>query len=145
MPAAVATPGMGAANKYLPLGVPETVTYSGQEADQYVIGLVQYRTKFSSDLPATLVRGYVQLSTDEIPGQHVPLYNELMDGTKQDTGYFGVTSPQWLGPIVTATKDRPVRVVFRNLLPTGADGDLFLPADSTMMGSGKGPMDDETR
>ena len=33
------------------------------EADEYVIGLVQYRTKFSSSLPATLVRGYVQLET----------------------------------------------------------------------------------
>ena len=32
-------------------------------ADEYVIGLVQYRTSFSSDLPPTLVRGYVQLET----------------------------------------------------------------------------------
>ena len=39
-----------------------------------------------------------------------------------------------------ATKNKPVRVVFRNLLPTGADGDLFLPVDSTLMGSGMGPM-----
>ena len=138
-PAAPATPAMGAANKFIPLGVPESVTYSGQQADQYVIGLVQYRTKFSSDLPATLVRGYVQLSTAAVPGQHVPLFNELMNGTKQATGYFGVTSPQWLGPIVTATKDRPVRVVFRNLLPTGSGGDLFLPTDSSMMGSGLTP------
>ena len=36
------------------------------KADEYEIGLVQYRTKFSSDLPATLVRGYVQIET---PGQ----------------------------------------------------------------------------
>ena len=39
-----------------------------------------------------------------------------------------------------ATKNKPVRIVFRNLLPTGADGDLFLPVDSTLMGSGMGPM-----
>ena len=51
-----------------------------------------------------------------------------------------MTSPQWLGPIIAATKDKPVRVVFRNLLPTGAAGDLFLPVDSTGMGSGMGPM-----
>ncbi len=138
-PDAPATPAMGPSNKFIPLGVPEKVTYNGQEADQYVIGLVQYRTKFSSDLPATLARGYVQISTDAVPGQHVPLSNELMDGTKQDTGYFGVTAPQWLGPIVTATKDRPVRVVFRNLLPKGSGGDLFLPTDTSMMGSGTGP------
>ena len=41
---------------------------------------------------------------------------------------------------MTATKDRPVRVVFRNLLPTGSGGDLFLPTDTSMMGSGMGPM-----
>jgi FtsP/CotA-like multicopper oxidase with cupredoxin domain len=140
-PLAAATPGMGPANKYIPLGVPEVKTYAGKEADQYVIGLVQYRTKFSSDLPATLARGYVQISTAAVPGQHVQLTNELMDGTKVDIpGYFGVTAPQWLGPIVSATKDRPVRVVFRNLLPTGAGGDLFLPTDTSMMGAGTGPV-----
>ncbi len=58
-----------------------------------------------------------------------------------DTGYFGVTPPQYLGPIIAATKNKPVRIVFRNLLPTGSDGDLFLPVDSTLMGSGMGPMD----
>ena len=38
-----------------------------------------------------------------------------------------MTPPQYLGPIIAATKDKPTRIVFRNLLPTGADGDLFLP------------------
>ncbi|MGW3268293.1 multicopper oxidase domain-containing protein [Streptomyces sp. NPDC001056] len=126
--------------KFIPLGVPESVTTSGKPADEYVIGLVQYRTRFSSDLPPTLVRGYVQLSTDAVPGRKVPLYNELTDGTRQQLPYTGVTSPQWMGPVITATKDRPVRIVFRNLLPKGADGDLFLPVDSTGMGSGMGPM-----
>jgi FtsP/CotA-like multicopper oxidase with cupredoxin domain len=132
---------MGPDNKFIPLAVPEAKSYNGKEADEYVIGLVQYRTKFSSDLPATLVRGYVQLSTQAVPGQGVDLFNELQNGDKQViTGYKGVTAPQWLGPIIAATKDRPVRIVFRNLLPNGADGDLFLPTDSTMMGSGMGPM-----
>ena len=54
--------------KYIPLGVPEQKNYNDPngkpiKADEYEIGLVQYRTKFSSDLPATLVRGYVQLET----------------------------------------------------------------------------------
>ena len=48
--------------------------------------------------------------------------------------------PHYLGPVIVANKDRAVRIVFYNLLPTGADGDLFLPVDSTMMGSGMGPM-----
>ena len=37
-----------------------------------------------------------------------------------------------------ATKDRPVRILFRNLLPTGIAGDLFIPVDTTVMGSGMG-------
>ena len=42
---------------------------------------------------------------------------------------------------LSRSKDRAVRIVFYNLLPTGAEGDLFLPVDSTIMGSGMGPMD----
>lgn len=126
--------------KFIPVAVPESVTTGGKPADEYVIGLVQYLTRFSSDLPPTLVRGYVQLSTDAVPGRKVPLYNELMDGTRQPLPYTGVTSPQWMGPLIAATKDRPVRIVFRNLLPKGADGDLFLPVDSSGMGAGMVPM-----
>ena len=32
-----------------------------------------------------------------------------------------------------------MRVLFRNLLPNGEAGDLFLPVDTTLMGSGMGP------
>ncbi len=32
---------------------------------------------------------------------------------------LGVTPPQYLGPFIAATKDKPTRIVFRNLLPTG--------------------------
>ncbi|MHA3835484.1 multicopper oxidase domain-containing protein [Terrabacter sp. AAH1] len=132
--------------KFIPTAVPAEKPYNGVKADEYVIGLVQYRTKFSSELPGsgTLVRGYVQLETPDNAdvSQHVPLVNELMDGTSVPVtgGYMGVTRPQYLGPFIGATKDKPVRIVFRNLLPTGTAGDLFLPTDSTMMGSGMGPM-----
>ena len=131
--------------KYIPTAVPAPKKYNGVEADEYVIGLVQYRTKFSADLPAgTLVRGYVQLETAENAGvsQGVALQNELLDGTKVPVvgGYKGVTAPQYLGPFIGATKDKPVRIVFRNLLPKGVAGDLFLPTDSSMMGAGMGPM-----
>ena len=53
---------------------------------------------------------------------------------------IGVDTPHYLGPTIVAQKDRAVRVVFYNLLPTGTEGDLFLPTDSTLMGSGMGPM-----
>ena len=48
-------------------------------------------------------------------------------------------NPHYLGPTIVATKDRPVRILFRNLLPTGVAGDLFLPVDTSLMGSGAGP------
>jgi FtsP/CotA-like multicopper oxidase with cupredoxin domain len=140
------TAGCPATGKYIPIVVPDTTSYPG--ADTYEIGVVQYRTSFSSDLPATLARGYVQLDPKTGPtptgSQHAPLVNELLDGSTADTGYRSVTPPRWLGPFILARKNRPVRVIFRNLLPTGKDGDLFLPADSSMMGSGSAPMADNS-
>jgi len=130
-----------ASGKFIPLAVPVVKTYNGVATDEYEIGLVQYETSFSSSLPTTLVRGYVQIDTGSVPGsQHVLLQNTLLDGTVVSTGYYGVTAPQYLGPIISATKNRPVRIVFRNLLPTGSGGNLFLPVDTGMMGSGMGPL-----
>ncbi len=140
--------GSGAANnlgQYIPVAIPDTTTYPG--SDYYEVAVVQYRMKFHSSLPPTLLRGYVQLSTDVVPGSHVALSNEnftpgaaaspifLPDGSPA----YGVDTPHYLGPTIVATKDRPVRILFRNLLPTGQDGDLFLPMDSTLMGAGPGP------
>ena len=140
--------------KYIPLGVPENKMYWDPSrnrdiaADEYEIAVVQYRTSFSSSLPNTLVRGYVQLETPANIGisQHFPLTNTLRDGTvvpilKSDgSQWLAVTPPQWLGPTIAATKNKPVRIVFHNLLPTGVDGNLFLPTDTTLMGSGSGPV-----
>jgi FtsP/CotA-like multicopper oxidase with cupredoxin domain len=147
LPGMCTPPACPTSGKYIPVAVPEKKIYNGVEADEFVIGLVQYRTSFSSDLPPTLVRGYVQIETPANAGisRHFPLVNELLDGTTQPVMINGqqayaVTPPQWLGPIIAATKDKPVRIVFHNLLPTGAAGDLFLPVDATMMGSGMGPM-----
>ncbi|MEZ5118260.1 MAG: multicopper oxidase domain-containing protein [Candidatus Nanopelagicales bacterium] len=147
--------GCDPSKKTLPLAVPvvgKDVVLSGKTAktDQYEIGLVQYRTSFSSDLPQTMVRGYVQIETPEFvaafPGksQHFALYNEMLDGSRvavtiNGQQAYGVTSPQWLGPVIAAEKDKPVRIVFRNLLPTGVAGDLFMPVDTTFMGAGDGP------
>lgn len=134
--------------RFIPVGVPEQAMATGPTADQYTIGLVQYRTRFNTDLPPTTVRGYVQIETPATASisQHVPLTNTMLDGTTEPVldasgnQVYGITAPQWLGPFIASTKDKPTRVIFHNYLPTGIKGDLFLPVDSTMMGSGMGPM-----
>src|SRR5450830_271626 len=126
--------------QYIPIAVPDRTTYPG--TDYYEIAVVQYRMQFHQDLPPTLLRGYVQLSTDVVPGLQVQLTNANLDPTLLDTvipGFTGVDNPHYMGPTIVAEKDRPVRILFRNLLPTGVDGDLFLPVDTSMMGSGPGP------
>ncbi len=144
-------PGLGAAaannlGQYIPVAVPDTTTFPG--ADYYVIGVMQHRERMSSSLPAegTLLRTYVQLSTSVVPGDSVPLVQDNLDGTTSPvfmpdgiTQAVGVTEPHYLGPTIVASKDRAVRIVFYNLLPKDAEGDLFLPTDSSMMGSGMGP------
>jgi FtsP/CotA-like multicopper oxidase with cupredoxin domain len=111
----------------LPIAVPDITTYPG--ADYYEISLVQYRQQLHKDLPpvvgtypnqtsgGTLLRGYVQTNAPA-----------------------GSTSlmPYYLGPIIVAQSGRPVRVKFTNALPTGAAGNLFIPVDSTVLGSGNG-------
>ncbi len=143
--------------QFIPLGVPDTtnqakstVTANGATipaSDDYVIALVEYRKQLSSSLPAvkdpstggTLIRGYVQLKTAAQSGiTGVPLVGPdgpimMPDGITQAVG---VTEPQWLGPVIGATKDKPVRITFYNLLPKDKGGDLFIPTDSTLMGSG---------
>ena len=90
----------------IPVAKPDQDTYPG--SDYYIIELVEYFQQLHSDLPATKLRGYRQA------GQQA----------------------SYLGPAIVAKKDRPVRILFRNLLPTGASGNLFIPMDSTVMGSG---------
>ncbi len=126
--------------QYIPIAVPDQTTYPG--TDYYEVAVVQYRMKFHRDLPATLLRGYVQLSTSVVPGRRVALSNANLDPNglaAPIATYTGVDDPHYLGPTIVANKDRPVRVLFRNLLPTGTGGDLFLPTDTSLMGSGAGP------
>jgi FtsP/CotA-like multicopper oxidase with cupredoxin domain len=127
-------PGLGSAaannlGQYIPVAIPDTTTFPG--ADYYEIAVVQYQERMHSDLPPATLRGYVQVATSRIPGSS-PLPG----------GKLGVDRPHYLGPAIVAQKDRPVRITFHNLLPAGAGGDLFLPVDSTMMGSGMGVMSD---
>ncbi len=131
--------------QYIPVAQPDTSTFAN--ADYYVIAVVQHREQMSSSLPTagTLLREYVQLSTGVVPGKHVALNMDMPDGTStpvlmpDGSQAFGVDNPHYLGPTIVASKDRAVRIVFYNLLPTGADGDLFLPTDTTIMGSGMTP------
>ncbi len=99
----------------IPAATPDQSSYAG--ADFYRIGLVEYTQKMHSDLPATKLRGYVELDANGAP----------------------VGTPSYLGPAIVAQKDKPVRIEFHNLLPTGAAGNLFLPVDTTVMGSGMTP------
>ena len=41
----------------------------------------------------------------------------------------------YLGPVIVAQKDKPVRIKLTNLLSTGAAGKLPMPVDTTYMGA----------
>src|ERR1700756_4080156 len=94
------------------IAVSDTTTFPG--SDFYVIGLTQYQTQMHASLPPTTLRGYCQLA---------------------NSAATTCSSQSYLGPVIVAQKDRPVRVLFKNLLPTGAGGNLFIPVDSTYMGA----------
>ncbi|MSM40120.1 MAG: multicopper oxidase domain-containing protein [Geobacter sp.] len=99
----------------IPVAVPDTTTYPG--SDYYIIELREYSEKMHSDLNPTKLRGYVQVNA---AGNDVaPIH--------------------YMGPIIVAQRDRPVRIKFTNKLPAGAGGDLFIPVDTSVMGAGKGP------
>jgi FtsP/CotA-like multicopper oxidase with cupredoxin domain len=139
--------------QHIPIGVADTITFTtangfSADADYYVIALVQHREQMSSSLAGkTLLREYVQLETaaNTSFSKHVALQNDLLNGTSvpalmpDGSQAIAVDDPHFLGPVIVANKDKPVRIVFYNLLPKGSDGDLFLPVDSSMMGSGMGP------
>jgi FtsP/CotA-like multicopper oxidase with cupredoxin domain len=116
--------GPGGANnlgQFIPVANPDTVTFPG--SDYYEIAVNDYNEKMHSDLPATRLRGYVQL-------------NNGTDATGANT--IAPAPHHYLGPLIVAQKDRPVRIKFVNLLPPGAGGDLFIPVDTTVMGAGMG-------
>lgn len=114
----------------LPVAVPDTITFPG--SDYYEISLVQFRQKLHSDLPPTLIRGYVQT-------------NYGSDASGANTIAPGPLS--YLGPIIVSNSNRPVRIKFTNALPSvnnidAADplnnGNLFIPTDTSVSGSGLG-------
>ncbi len=125
----------------IPVAVPDTTTYPG--SDYYELAVVDYTQKMHSDLAkATTLRGYVQLS----PNGTVSL-NYLKGGTiylPDGTVAKAAAKPSYMGPIISATSGRPIRVKFYNLLPAGKDGNLHVGVDETITGAGFGP-DDTTK
>jgi FtsP/CotA-like multicopper oxidase with cupredoxin domain len=105
----------------LPLAKADTSTFPG--SDFYQIGLKDYFQKLHSNLPPTKLRGYIDLSSSADGDAH------------------------YLGPLIIAQRNRPVRVLFKNLLPVSGSLDtngvdqskIFIPMDSSYMGAGQGP------
>ena len=96
----------------------DTITFPG--SDYYEIALVQYSQTMNSTLPApTTLRGYVQMPTGSA-----------------GCAAANPANARYLGPVILAQKNRPVRVKFTNCLASGAGGNLFIPVDSTYMGAG---------
>jgi FtsP/CotA-like multicopper oxidase with cupredoxin domain len=114
--------------QYIPIAVPDTTTFSG--SDYYEIGLRDYRRKMHTDLPGTLpdpdpIRGTVGTRLRGYYQKNVPPDQQVN---------------QYLGPLILAKRNRPVRVKFTNELGAmGAGGELFIPVDTTVMGAGMGP------
>jgi FtsP/CotA-like multicopper oxidase with cupredoxin domain len=141
-------PGLGVANAnnqghYIPVAVADQTTYAN--CDYYEIAVVEYEQNLSTDLNPSTLRGYVQLETAQNydTSKHITLSyldtgRPIYKGDGQPAIAYDV--PSYLGPFIIAQRDRPVRVNFTNLLPTGVYGDLFLPVDTTTMGAGMGPI-----
>jgi len=143
--------GANTLGNFIPVGKADTAAYPASGAvpasDYYEIGLVQYTQRLHPDLPATTLRGYVQLETpwNIVHGTsaHYVLRYSYPSGpvVRNASGaqVFGYDKPSYLGPTIVCQTDRPVRIKFSNLLPLGSAGNLFIPVDTTLMGAGAGP------
>lgn len=137
----------------LPVAVPDTVTYPG--ADYYEISLREWHEVMHTELPlGTPNRGYIQTNDGTAAGStNCTNPNALGDPNfnASDNTCNTVAPPNkghFLGPIIIAQRDRPVRIKFTNELPADLDGlpdahghrdgDLFIPVDETVMGAGAG-------
>jgi FtsP/CotA-like multicopper oxidase with cupredoxin domain len=117
LPVLCAVGGKNTLGNCLPLAVPDTTTFPGD--DYYELGVKEYATRFHTDLPnPAKQRGFHQLNTAV--------------GSDPNLNYF-------LGPIILGTSYRPIRMKLVNELPTGAAGDLFIPTDTSLPGTNTGP------
>jgi FtsP/CotA-like multicopper oxidase with cupredoxin domain len=117
-------PGLGPASannlgQYIPVAQPVPNLLFPND-DYYEIGIQQFTRQVHTNLPnTTRFRGYIDLNPTTNPS---------------------VANQQYLGPLIVAQRDRPVRIKFTNLLDTGLAGNLFLPVDGTLNGAGLGPL-----
>ena len=102
-------------NSNIPVAIPDQNIFPG--ADYYEMEIDQFTQILHSDLPPTTLRGYRQTNTTDA----------------------NVSAFHYLGPLIITQRNRPVRIKFTNHLPTGEDGKLFVPFDTTLMGGGMGP------
>ena len=130
-------PGLSTPNdlgQMMTVAVPDIVTFPG--SDYYEISLTQWTEKMHADLTPTTLRGYVQTNfgtnTAECGGAGQPACDATFNTVVP-------APPHYLGPLIIAQSNRPVRVKFTNALPTIANGgNLFIPVDETIMGAGMG-------
>ncbi|MGA7827096.1 MAG: FG-GAP-like repeat-containing protein [Geobacteraceae bacterium] len=124
-------PGKNNLGQCIPVAEADTTTYPG--SDYYEIEVVQYRSQMNSDLPP--VTGSDNMYPNASGGTVLRGYRQI------NTTNPNLLTPHFLGPLIISQKDRPVRVKLINKLPIGADGNLFLPVDGTIMGSGEFDID----
>ncbi|MDQ5988012.1 MAG: hypothetical protein CSYNP_03765 [Syntrophus sp. SKADARSKE-3] len=112
---------------YIPVATPDVATYPG--SDFYTIALKDYTQQMHQDLPkATQLRGYVQMVGAVAQPQHY--LGPLIIATKYDPAYApGAALP------TGGLNGKPTRILFQNTLTST----LFLPIDTTVMGSGAAP------
>lgn len=115
LPAPPGDPGTATLGQSIPIAVPDQASYPG--SDYYEIEVDEYNEQMHSELPApgTKLRGY-----------------------RQTNGPLGLAQPfHYLGPVIIGDKNRAIRIKFTNSLPTtAAGGNLFVPVDASIMGSG---------
>ena len=133
----------------IPIAVADQATYPG--SDYYEIELVQYREQLHSGLPPVTLAGSPAVGVQKM--DPAAIGGTLLRGYRQTNGGAGLLIPHYLGPLISAkkydpnyapdavlpsggTNGRPVRIKFKNSLSAGAPGKLFVPVDTTIMGSG---------
>ena len=123
-------PGLGDAG--LPIARADVVTYPG--SDYYEISLQQYSQTMHSELGPTTLRGYVQTNNGtDTSGCVAPPAGPGQTACTAGNNTVPPAGIRYLGPVIVAREGRPVRIKFTNNLP---GGHLFLPVDTSIMGSG---------
>ncbi len=115
--------------QYIPVAVADNTTFVG--SDYYEIAEVEYTQKLHTDLPASHLRGYVQIQ----PAGSVTGFTLAGYAAAADKLAYASQHASYLGPVIVAQKDKPVRIKLTNLLSTGAAGKLPVPVDTTYMGA----------